>query len=177
MNMAIKEHIAITVDTNGLASNKDSKSIGRIILLVIGDAIVFLIFAAVGRRSHGEAASISSFLQVVGTAAPFALGWFIISPIVGAYRRRQTTGVRKMAQWTALSWLAAWPVALLFRGIAVDRAVPPWTFMLISLISNMLFLEVWRVLFAWLGSLKSTATKQENCTTHHRIEQNEQYTL
>jgi hypothetical protein len=152
--MAIKEHLSNTVDSNSLSDDKGRASIGRTILLVIGDAIVFLIFAAVGRRSHGEVASISSFLQVVGTAAPFALGWFIIAPLVGAYRRRQTTGVRKMAQWTALSWLAAWPVALLFRGIAVDRAVPPWTFMLISLISNMLFLEVWRTLFAWLSGLK-----------------------
>jgi hypothetical protein len=152
--MATKEHVSNAIDINGISDNKGRASIGRIILLVIGDGIVFLIFAAVGRRSHGEAASISSFLQVVGTAAPFALGWFMISPIVGAYRRHKTTGVGKMAQWTALSWLAAWPVALLFRGIVVDRAVPPWTFMLISLISNMLFLEVWRTLFAWLSGLK-----------------------
>ncbi len=148
--MATKERIP---DATAL-EDKDRVNIGRIILLVIGDAIVFLIFAAVGRRSHGEAAGLSSFLQVAGTAAPFALGWFIIAPLVGAYRRRQTTGVHKMAQWTALSWLAAWPATMLFRGVAVDRAVPPWMFMLISFISNMLFLEIWRVLFAWLGGLK-----------------------
>jgi len=152
--MAIKEHVPNTIDTKGTSENKGRASIGRIILLVIGDAIVFLIFAAVGRRSHGEAASISSFLQVVGTATPFALGWFIVAPFVGAYRRRKTTGVGKMARWTALSWVAAWPVALLFRGIAVDRAVPPVTFMLISLISNMVFLEVWRALFAWMSGLR-----------------------
>ena len=152
--MAIKEHVPNAIDAEGVPENKGRANVGRIILLVIGDAIAFLIFAAIGRRSHGEAASISSFLQVVGTAAPFALGWFIVAPFIGAYRRRQTTGVRNMAQRTALSWVAAWPVALLFRGIAIDRAVPPLTFMLISLISNMVFLEVWRALFAWLSSLK-----------------------
>jgi hypothetical protein len=152
--MATKERIPDVTASKDTLGDNGRVNIGRIIMLVIGDAIVFLIFAAVGRRSHGEAAGLSSFLQVVGTATPFALGWFIIAPLVGAYRRRQTTGVRKMAQWTALSWLAAWPVTMLFRGVAVDRAVPPWTFMLISLISNMLFLEVWRVLFAWLSSLK-----------------------
>jgi len=152
--MAIKEHVPNAIDAEGVPENKGRANVGRIILLVIGDAIAFLIFAAIGRRSHGEAASISSFLQVVGTATPFALGWFIVAPFIGAYRRRQTTGVRNMAQRTALSWVAAWPVALLFRGIAVDRAVPPLTFMLISLISNMVFLEVWRALFAWLSSLK-----------------------
>jgi hypothetical protein len=155
--MATKQRIPNAIDSKDTLEGKDRANIGRILLLVIGDAIVFLIFAAVGRRSHGEAASISSFLQVAGTAAPFALGWFIIAPLVGAYRRRQTAGVRKMAQWTALSWLAAWPVTMLFRGIVVDRTVPPWTFMLISLISNMLFLEIWRVLFAWLSGLKPTA--------------------
>lgn len=152
--MAIKEHVPNAIDAEGMPENKSRANVGRIILLVIGDAIVFFIFAAVGRRSHGEAASISSFLQVAGTAAPFALGWFIVAPFIGAYRRRQTTGVGNMAQRTALSWVAAWPVALLFRGIAVDRAVPPLTFMLISLISNMVFLEVWRTLFAWLSGLK-----------------------
>jgi hypothetical protein len=152
--MAIKERVSNVIDAKGTSENKGKASIGRIILLVIGDAIVFLIFATVGRRSHGEAASLSSFLQVAGTAAPFALGWFIVAPFIGAYRRRKTTGVGNMAQWTALSWVAAWPVALLFRGITVDRAVPPVTFMLISLISNMVFLEVWRVLFAWLSGLK-----------------------
>ncbi len=152
--MAIKEHKIKAVDSKDMPESKGRANIGRIILLVIGDAIVFLIFAAVGRRSHGEAAGISSFLQVAGTAAPFALGWFIVAPLVGVYRRRQTTGVGNMAQRTALSWVAAWPVALLFRGVAVDRAVPPVTFMLISLISNMIFLEVWRTLFAWLSSLK-----------------------
>ncbi|HEY4033751.1 MAG TPA: DUF3054 domain-containing protein [Ktedonobacteraceae bacterium] len=155
--MATKEHIPDTLASKDTLEDQGRANIGRIILLIIGDAIVFLIFAAVGRRSHGEAASISSFLQVAGTAAPFALGWFIVAPFIGAYRRRQTTGVGNMAQRTALSWIAAWPVAILFRGIAVDRAVPPWTFMLISLISNMVFLEVWRVLFAWLSGLKRRA--------------------
>jgi len=152
--MAIKEHVPNAIDAEGVPENKGRANVGRIMLLVIGDAIAFLIFAAIGRRSHGEAASISSFLQVAGTAAPFVLGWFIVAPFIGAYRRRQTTGVGNMAQRTALSWVAAWPAALLFRGIAVDRAVPPLTFMLISLISNMVFLEVWRALFAWLSSLK-----------------------
>lgn len=152
--MATKEHLPNTTASKDTLEDQGRANIGRIILLIIGDAIVFLIFAAVGRRSHGEAASISSFLQVAGTAAPFALGWFIIAPFIGAYRRRQTTGIGNMAQRTALSWLAAWPVAILFRGIAVDRAVPPWTFILISLISNMVFLEAWRVLFAWLSGLK-----------------------
>jgi len=161
--MATKEHIPNTIVSKDTSEDQGRVKIGRIILLVIGDAIVFLIFAAVGRRSHGEAASISSFLQVAGTAAPFALGWFIVAPFIGAYRRRQTTGVGNMAQRTALSWLAAWPVALLFRGIAAllfpstATVVPPWTFMLISLISNMVFLEVWRVLFAWLSGLKRRA--------------------
>ncbi len=156
--MATKQRVPNAMAGNDTLEHNGKVNIGRIILLVIGDAIVFLIFAAVGRRSHGEAAGLDSFLQIAWTAAPFALGWFIIAPLVGAYRRRKTTGVGKMAQWTALSWLAAWPVTMLFRGVAVDRAVPPWTFMLISLISNMLFLEVWRVLFAWLGSrsLRST---------------------
>src|SRR5882757_7272558 len=99
-SMATKERIPDTFASKDTLEDQGRANIGRIILLVIGDVIVFLIFAAVGRRSYGEAASISSLLQVAGTAAPFALGWFIVAPFIGAYRRHQTTGVGNMAQRT-----------------------------------------------------------------------------
>jgi Protein of unknown function (DUF3054) len=122
----------------------------RVITLVIGDVLVFLIFAAIGRRSHGEAAGLSSILLIALTAAPFAIGWFVVSPLVGAFKRAQTIQPGKMAKRTALAWLASWPVGLALRGIFVDHAIPPWTFALITLVTNMIFLQIWRVPFAWV---------------------------
>ena len=44
----------------------------RTTILIVGDACVFVIFAAVGRASHHEASGLNALLQIVLTAAPFA---------------------------------------------------------------------------------------------------------
>ena len=121
---------------------------GRIVLLAIGDAIVFIVFAVIGMRSHKEGLTVPSVLI---TAAPFAIGWFIVSPFIGAFRRNVTSQVGRMSARSALSWLAAWPVGLLLRGLT-RHEVPPLTFALITLITNAIFLQLWRVPFAWVAS-------------------------
>ena len=123
----------------------------RITSLVIGDAIVFLVFAAVGRRSHGEAVGLGALFQVVLTAAPFAAGWFLVSPFTGAFRRGLEKQPGKMLQRTLLSWVPGWAVGFTLRGIFVDHAIPPLTFAIVSLLSNTIFLLIWRLPFAWIG--------------------------
>ncbi len=138
--MAAKE--SFTPATNSLGADG-----GRIVSLVCGDSISFLVFTIIGINSHKDGLTVAN---IVLTALPFIVAWFIISPFVGAFRRELATQPRKMASRTALSWLAAWPLSMLFRGIFVDHGVPPWTFMLIVLVVNMLFLVLWRMAFAWL---------------------------
>lgn len=122
----------------------------RIISLIIGDLIVFLVFAAIGRRSHGEAAGLDSLLQIVLTAAPFAAGWFIVAPFTGAFRRGLENQPGKMLRFTLLSWVAGWIAGFIFRGIFVDYAVPPLSFAIVSFLSNAVFLLIWRLPFAWI---------------------------
>ena len=117
--------------------------LARILILILGDVIVFLIFSAIGRRSHGEASGLDAFSQIVLTAAPFALGWFLVSPFVGAFRRGLEIRPRAMATRTALAWVAAWPVGLLIRGL-IEQKIPPLSFALVTLITNMVFLLLWR---------------------------------
>jgi Protein of unknown function (DUF3054) len=138
----IKEKIIDTVTTD--TKPKTLSNAQRITLLVIGDALVFLIFAAIGRRSHGEAVGLDAILQIVQTAAPFAIAWFIVSPFLGAYRRQLESQPRRMALRTLLAWLVAWPLSMIFRGVFVDHAVPPWTFALITLVTNTILLLLWR---------------------------------
>ncbi|HEY7123229.1 MAG TPA: DUF3054 domain-containing protein [Ktedonobacterales bacterium] len=118
--------------------------------LVVGDACSFLIFAAVGRASHDEAAGLAAFFLVAQTAAPFALGWYIVAPFFGVYRRANTSGVRRMLLRTALAWVCAWPVGLLLRGIFKSE-IPPVSFAIVTLIANLVFLGVWRGAFAWVA--------------------------
>jgi len=120
----------------------------RVVVLTAGDVASFLVFTAVGRSTHDEASGISALLQVAKTALPFALGWFAVSPFMGAFRRSKTTGVRRMLARTELAWLLAWPVTLVLRwAIAPDHNVP-FSFAIVILLANAVFLGIWRTAFA-----------------------------
>jgi hypothetical protein len=121
----------------------------RVVLLVAGDLISFLVFAGVGRQSHGEASGLAALGQIAITAFPFALGWYLVAPFVGAYRRSRTDGPRAMLMRTELSWVCAWPATLLLRWIfSADHRVPV-SFAVVILLANAVFLGLWRTLFAF----------------------------
>lgn len=119
-----------------------------VIMLVIGDMMCFLIFAALGRNTHGETSGFAAIPQIIVTALPFAASWFLVSPFVGAFRHKIMTQPRAMAIRTALAWLLAWPVAMILRGFFVDHGIPPLSFAVVVLLFNMLLLLVWRWPFA-----------------------------
>jgi hypothetical protein len=144
--MDIKERTSATIAHIGISEEQPKSEAPRIALLAIGDALVFIIFAVIGMRSHKVALTVPSVLQV---AAPFAIGWFVVSPFVGAFRKRITSQPRKMSLRTALAWLLAWPIGLLLRGI-LDKEIPPVSFAIVTLIINTIFLQLWRVPFAWV---------------------------
>jgi len=134
---------------------KEGRSISlHIAVLALGDMLAFLAFAAIGRGSHGEETGLAAIPQVILTAAPFAIAWFIVAPFVGVYRRELMADPRKMAARTLLGWVLSWPVAMALRGIFVDHAVPPWTFAVIALVVNAAFLLIWRWPYALINSLR-----------------------
>ncbi len=141
----------------------------RIATLAIGDAIVFCIFAAIGRNSHGEASGFAAIPQILWTAAPFAIGWFLVSPFIGVYRRELADQPKAMAMRTALAWLLSWPVGLVLRWLFVDRLKNPPTsagdftaFATVTFLFNMVVLLVWRVPYALNNKArKNIANAQE----------------
>ncbi len=126
----------------------------RVALLLLGDALAFLIFAAIGRGSHGEAHGLAALPQIALTALPFAAAWFIVAPFAGAYRRDVGANPRNMVKRTVLAWLLSWPLAMALRGIFVDHGIPPLTFAIITLVFNTGILLLWRWLFALNNSIK-----------------------
>jgi FtsH-binding integral membrane protein len=111
-------------------------------LLALGDALSFVIFAALGTHSHQQSDN------VFWVAFPFAAAWFLVSPFLGAFNRRDTTGLARMVRHTEIGWLAAWPLALVLRWVfSADHQVP-LSFALVILIANAVFLGVWRGAFA-----------------------------
>ncbi len=142
--MDIKERTSDTTSDVSMPEEQSKSRVSRIALLAIGDALVFVIFAVIGMRSHKESLTVPSVLV---TAAPFAIGWFLVSPFIGVFRRRITSQPRKMSLRTVLAWLAAWPVGLLLRGI-INHEIPPLSFAIVTLITNTIFLQLWRVPFS-----------------------------
>src|SRR5437763_11873246 len=117
---------AATVEKAGDAGNtvRERSTSRHIVVLASGDLLAFLAFAAIGRGSHGETTGLAAIPQVILTAAPFAIAWFIVAPFVGAYRSVLVTHPRKMVLRTLVAWVLSWPVSMLLRGIFVDHAVP-----------------------------------------------------
>jgi hypothetical protein len=118
---------------------------------VVGDLIAFVVFAALGRETHNEAAGLGAIGQTLWTALPFALGWFLVAPWLGAFRRAGSERPIQMLQRTEVAWLAAWPVALLLRwAFTPDHHIPPLAFAIVALLANAVILGGWRTAFAAL---------------------------
>lgn len=145
--------MADSIETAGAATRRTAGLPWRTVGLVVGDAVSFLVFAGMGRNQHGETSGLGALGQVALTAVPFALGWFLVSPWVGAYRRKLTDTVRRMAVRTELAWLASYPVALILRVLIAPDHQMPWTFALVILLANAILLGVWRSAFAFVERL------------------------
>ncbi|MDQ2714862.1 MAG: DUF3054 domain-containing protein [Chloroflexota bacterium] len=127
--------------------------------LAFGDALVFFIFAWLGRNSHAEAGGLAAIPQIALTALPFALAWFLVAPFVGVYWRVLETRPRAMAIRTLRGWLLAWPLAMGLRWLLVDRTKATTftqflTFALVALLVNLVLLLIWRWPYAWYKGAK-----------------------
>ncbi len=124
----------------------------RTTLLAIGDAYVLLVFALLGLLQHhatipaGPGNAVGAWVL---TAAPFALGWFLVAPWLGAYRMARTDTVLRMLRTTLLAWLAAWPATLVLRWAFTGR-VPPLSFAVVILLANAVLLGLYRSWFTVL---------------------------
>lgn len=130
------------------------RSAWPVAVLAAGDAVSFLVFAGVGRRSHSETSGLGALGSVVVTAFPFALGWFLVSPFAGAFKRALLDNPGRMLKRTEIAWLCAWPVTLLLRwALSTDHQIPV-SFAIVILLSNAVFLGIWRGAFAVLARIR-----------------------
>lgn len=125
----------------------------RVALLVVGDVVVFLVFAAAGRANHQEAQSLAG---VAMTAAPFLAAWLAVAPWIGAFGcagSAESTRPRRLLPRTAISWVLAGPLGVVLRAIVVGHGVVP-SFAVVAFVVNAVLLLVWRSvvsLLFWRG--------------------------
>jgi hypothetical protein len=127
--------------------DRPNRGAGRTAALVGGDVVALLVFAAIGRGSHGEATGLDALGEVARTAAPFVVGWLTASPWLGAFRPASTSTPAAMLRTTAIAWCAALVVGALLRALMIGRFSPP-SFYVVTFIAALLLLGGWRAAFA-----------------------------
>ncbi|NTV99712.1 MAG: DUF3054 domain-containing protein [Oscillochloris sp.] len=119
----------------------------RTAMLVGGDVVALMVFAAIGRNSHGEPIGVEAIGKVAYTAAPFLIGWLLSAPFLGAFSPRSTDTLLKMLRATALSWCAALVVGALVRALLIGR-FSPFSFYVVTFLVALLILCGWRSAFS-----------------------------
>lgn len=118
-------------------------------LAMIGDAIVFLIFAGIGRASHGEAVA-SAAVRTIGTALPFLAGWFVAAATWRAYAAETLHSYRAGLTRVLVTWISGAIIALAIRSFLEHRLVPA-TFAGIAFGFNLVLLLLWRTVTVAVG--------------------------
>lgn len=131
---------------------------GRGRLLVAGDLVALLAFAVIGRRSHAEETGLEAAGAVLGTAAPFLVGWLVALVVLRVGGPRTVDGPRELVGAAARVWVVAFPIAVLVRAIGLGR-FSPWTFYVVAFLAAFALLAIWRVAFAYLGRRGTSAVR------------------
>jgi len=123
----------------------------RALVLAAGDLVALALFAILGRNTHNEAVGFEAARAVAGTAAPFLIGWLVASPLLGALRRTATSTSALMFRATLTTWVVAFPLAMLLRGLALGRT-SPLSFYIVACSFPLLLLLAWRLSFAFVDA-------------------------
>jgi hypothetical protein len=124
-------------------SNRNPSDILSRIPLYVGDIVMLLIFAAIGRGNHNEGLDI---LALLGTAAPFIISWTVTSSFLGAYTREATASQGNIAGGLLPAWAVSVTGALAVRGF-IKGYIPPTPFIIVSLVSTLVLLYLWRTVY------------------------------
>jgi len=122
-----------------------------------GDLLVFLLFAALGRASHGLLQEGPILLGIGRAAAPFLIAWGIVAGAARLDRVDPAWGAGRTALRVGLAWLGAGILGLALRSLALGRPAP-LPFAAITLIGNGVLLILWRTLLqVWIARPRPTA--------------------
>ncbi|HEU5097484.1 MAG TPA: DUF3054 domain-containing protein [Roseiflexaceae bacterium] len=117
--------------------------------LAAGDVVAFNVVTAIGLLSHSRLIGLDALAEVATVAAPFAIGWFVVAPFAGAFRRDIAGQPKRILPRATLAWLIALPIGLLLWSLIRQRPVQP-AFAVVTFITNLIVLLGWRGVFAWL---------------------------
>jgi hypothetical protein len=105
-------------------------------MLAVGDAAMFVLWAALGLFHHAEGITVEGLSRNAGFVM---LGWFAVAAMLKTYSRR---GVPTFAS----TWVIGVTLGVLVRWIALRRPVngDEFAFLLVTLIVTLVLLAAWR---------------------------------
>jgi hypothetical protein len=127
---------------------KESTYASRLIVLLIGDALVLGIMTLVGFASHDllETAGV----RMLTTFLPFLVAWLLVAPHIGAFNRNYVSDARQL--WRPLwAMVLAAPLAAWLRGAWLGQPIIP-VFVAIVGGLNALALVAWRSLYVLVST-------------------------
>jgi len=116
----------------------------ELIALVLGDLLVLIVFAALGRSNHGLTAVDSSFRAVLNTAMPFVIAWIAGGLFTGAYQGQGLFPVGRTILRTLITAVIAGPLGTALRAAWLEREIS-WMFMLVATGTISLMMVIWRL--------------------------------
>jgi Protein of unknown function (DUF3054) len=145
-----------TATTNDKEPAAAMFSVGTTFILCVVDFVMLLVFAATGRASHVDGASLD-IVATLYTAAPFVTAWFLAAPWTGVYQENPHKQLDATASYPDLAmaattqtlrgWVVAIPLGCVIRGV-VKGYVPPLPFVLVTLVATFVLLSAGRVVYA-----------------------------
>ncbi|DBA92655.1 TPA: hypothetical protein ACH3X1_002868 [Trebouxia sp. C0004] len=136
----------------------ETSQVGRTALLVGGDTAALLLFAAIGRRNHGEGLQV---LETFNTALPFLVGWAVAAGLTGAYSSTKDRSVSKAARTASKAWILAVPASLVLRSIQRGY-MPDKSFVIVSFIATGVLLIGWRSALAAATEKSGQGQERQN---------------
>lgn len=115
--------------------------------MIAGDALVFLFFAVQGRATHQMSLGDSPIVTALAVAAPFAMSWFVVAALIGAFRPEVMPRPGQMLARTIVAWLIAGPIGLVVRAAVLRREIAlPFAVATLGIVAALLL--GWRLAFS-----------------------------
>jgi len=119
----------------------------RNVKVALVDVALIAVFVLVGEVNHGIS-PLESPLRVLGTFAPFLVGWVVVSVLLGTYRSRAFRSAKAAASVAGAAWISAALLGQLLRGTALFHGDLTLAFTIVSILVGLALLVPWRVLVA-----------------------------
>lgn len=124
--------------------------------LVTGDAIVISLFVLLGLSNH-EGITLAGWARNV---VPLTAAWLVIGGALGVFRPEVASSLTLIWQRTALAWPIAAVVGLVARYLVLGHGLA-LSFVIVTLLTNLVMLLVWRTAFA----VSRRAVRQEGSSS------------